>query len=189
MENETSRNRTIGDTVLQPFWTNEFRLSRQSLFAILSSVMKIALIGEQLGKAGSLGDRPLEGAGGPVLERAIAAAGLRLDQVVFLSEVPEGLEMPRVVVCLGQTAASDVFGNAVTLRETMGQVHTGVDRAPGAVLVTFHPSAIERAIDRIETTRMESHLLATLVQAKQIAESLEPSPFFRTVDSLATSRP
>ena len=135
--------------------------------------MLIALVGEQLGNEAGLRDQPFAGPIGRVLDRALAAAGLGHDDVHYVSEVGDRPLEP-VVVCLGQTAASDVFGHAVTVRETTGRVHTGLERAPGAVLVTHHPSAVLRALGRDEARLIEAQLVAALAEAKQVARALEP---------------
>jgi len=58
---------------------------------------------------------------------------------------------PRVVVCLGVTAAQSVFGKAVRLNELRGRPL----RTPLAaiVFVTVHPSAVLRHPDPLERTR------------------------------------
>ena len=51
---------------------------------------------------------------------------------------------PTVVVCLGVTAATSVFGRAITLRRVRGTVHQLGGRR---VVATIHPSAVLRADD------------------------------------------
>jgi DNA polymerase len=53
---------------------------------------------------------------------------------------------PRVVVCLGTTAAQSVFGKAVRLNDMRGRAWTSPLAA--AVFVTVHPSAILRHPER-----------------------------------------
>ena len=60
---------------------------------------------------------------------------------------------PRVLVCLGATAASAIFGPSVRILRDRGQL-----RASSFVpqtLITFHPSVFLRATD--ETSREEQY--------------------------------
>lgn len=52
---------------------------------------------------------------------------------------------PRVVVCLGSTAARAVFGRTVRIKDYRGRFARGA--VADCVLVTIHPSAILRLID------------------------------------------
>jgi DNA polymerase len=55
------------------------------------------------------------------------------------------LVRPRVVVCLGATAARAVLGRPATISSVRGQVLDGPGEVP--VVVTIHPSAVLRAPD------------------------------------------
>jgi DNA polymerase len=67
---------------------------------------------------------------------------------------------PRVVVCLGTTAARAVLGRPITLSKFRGQALT-IDEAP-AVFVTAHPSAILRAPDAASRARGRDQLVEDL---------------------------
>jgi DNA polymerase len=66
---------------------------------------------------------------------------------------------PRVVVCLGTTAARAVMGRSITCRNPWAGT---ADRAAPAVFVTAHPSAILRAPDSDSRARGRDQLVADL---------------------------
>jgi len=70
---------------------------------------------------------------------------------------------PRVVVCLGTTAARAVLGRPVTVAANRGRV-LSTELSP-AVFVTAHPSAILRAPDAAARARGRAQLVADLRQA------------------------
>jgi uracil-DNA glycosylase len=74
---------------------------------------------------------------------------------------------PRVVVCLGATAARAVLGRPVTIHRVRGQVLDG----PGdvAAVVTIHPSAVLRARDHAERSALRQGLVHDLVVAAEVA--------------------
>jgi uracil-DNA glycosylase family protein len=63
------------------------------------------------------------------------------------------LVQPRVLVCLGATAASAIFGPAVRILRDRGQVRASL--FVPQTLITFHPSVFLRATD--ETSRDEQY--------------------------------
>ena len=78
---------------------------------------------------------------------------------------------PSVIVCMGATAATVLFGRIVKIGDEIGKVHTGLPWAE-RVLVTYHPSAILRApseetklamLESLESTLSTAHLMATTV--------------------------
>jgi DNA polymerase len=71
---------------------------------------------------------------------------------------------PRVVLCLGTTAASSVFGRTVTLTKARGMVFRDLPLAP-AVMVTWHPSAALRAPSAEDRARKKEQLYQDLVKA------------------------
>jgi uracil-DNA glycosylase family protein len=77
------------------------------------------------------------------------------------------LVVPRVVVCLGATAARAVLGRPVTIHSVRGQVLDGPDDMP--VVVTIHPSAVLRARDSEERSQLRRGLVRDLVLAAQVA--------------------
>jgi len=79
---------------------------------------------------------------------------------------------PRVVVCLGTTAARAVLGRAVTIGKHRGTALPS-DLGPD-VFVTAHPSAILRAPDSAARTRGREQLVADLKLAAERAHRPPP---------------
>ena len=75
---------------------------------------------------------------------------------------------PRVVVCLGATAARSVLGRAVTIGKVRGQPLTS-PIAP-VVFVTSHPSSILRAPDAASRARGRAQLVEDLAKAGAAAK-------------------
>jgi DNA polymerase len=74
---------------------------------------------------------------------------------------------PRVVVCLGTTAARAVLGRSVTITKVRGQALQTA--AAPVVFVTSHPSAILRAPDAAARARGRAQLVADLAHAADAA--------------------
>jgi DNA polymerase len=70
---------------------------------------------------------------------------------------------PRLVVCLGATAAQALLGPAFRLTQSRGQVQPGEP----AYLATYHPSALLRAPDHEARERMFGELVADLRAARR----------------------
>ena len=79
------------------------------------------------------------------------------------------LVRPRVVVCLGTTAARAVLGRAVTLHSVRDQVLEGPDGLP--VVVTIHPAAALRAPDSDARAQLRARLVADLELAAGLTRS------------------
>lgn len=79
---------------------------------------------------------------------------------------------PRVVVCLGATAAQSLFGKVVRLRAMRGKFL----ETPSAskVLVTVHPSAILRLPDRAQQDREYRRFVDDLVQVRGVLNKPRP---------------
>jgi uracil-DNA glycosylase len=77
------------------------------------------------------------------------------------------LVRPRVVVCLGATAARAVLGRPTTISAVRGQVLDGPDGRP--VVVTIHPSAALRARDPADRAAIRAGLAADLRVARDAA--------------------
>jgi DNA polymerase len=75
---------------------------------------------------------------------------------------------PRVVVCLGTTAARAVLGRPVTISKVRGQP-LQTDSA-ATVFVTSHPSAILRAPDEASRARGRAQLVEDLAKAAMAAK-------------------
>jgi uracil-DNA glycosylase len=77
------------------------------------------------------------------------------------------LVRPRVVVCLGATAARAVLGRPTTISSARGRLLDGPDELP--VVVTIHPSAVLRARDERDRAAVRAGLTADLRLARDAA--------------------
>jgi uracil-DNA glycosylase len=77
------------------------------------------------------------------------------------------LVRPRVVVCLGTTAARAVLGRHTTISSERGRLLDGPDHVP--VVVTIHPSAVLRARDETDRAATRAGLEADLRLARDAA--------------------
>jgi uracil-DNA glycosylase family protein len=78
-----------------------------------------------------------------------------------------GLVRPRVVVCLGATAARAVLGRPTTISSARGRLIDGPDDVP--IVVTIHPSAVLRARDERDRAAVRAGLTADLRLARDAA--------------------
>jgi DNA polymerase len=77
---------------------------------------------------------------------------------------------PRIVVCLGATAAQSVFGRAVRITEMRGRFHELMwGSEPFLAFVTIHPSAIFRMPEEAQQKAEYERLVADL---KLLADKL-----------------
>jgi uracil-DNA glycosylase len=77
------------------------------------------------------------------------------------------LVAPRVIVCLGVTAARAVLGRPVTISSVRGQVLDGPAGVP--VVVTAHPSAVLRTRDRDDRRHVRAGIASDLTTARHAA--------------------
>ena len=76
---------------------------------------------------------------------------------------------PRVIVCLGATAAQALFGRSARVGELRGRPHP---LSPGTrALVTIHPAAVLRAGER--RAELRAGLLADLALSAELLEGVE----------------
>jgi uracil-DNA glycosylase family protein len=71
---------------------------------------------------------------------------------------------PKVIVCLGATAANSVFGSAKTIKSLLGKIsenQTGIK-----AIVTYHPSAMLRAPTPEDRKKIRSQIKKDLILAK-----------------------
>jgi DNA polymerase len=78
---------------------------------------------------------------------------------------------PRVVVCLGGTAAQSLLGPQARVNALRGRVHTGYSWAP-SVVVTLHPAAVLRTEDPATQASAYASLVADLVLARNEGSEL-----------------
>ena len=139
------------------------------------------MVGEQPGDQEDLQGRPFVGPAGGILDKALAAAGIKRDDVYVTNAVkhfkweprgkrrihkkPSGMQIaacrpwfdeevkavkPKVIVCLGATAAQALLGPKFRVTQDRGKV---ISTGEVPIIATVHPSSILRAPD--EQTRHE----------------------------------
>lgn len=155
-----------------------YRDARQAVFGDGARKAALVLVGEQPGDVEDKRGEPFVGPAGGVLDRALDAAGIdrgavyltnavkhfhftregkrRLHQTPRVGHVTAcrpwltaelALVRPQVVVCLGATATRSLLGPGVRVMQARGAVMQH-DEPPGRFVVTIHPSAVLRAVDR-----------------------------------------
>lgn len=77
---------------------------------------------------------------------------------------------PRVIVCLGGTAAQALLGPQARVNALRGRILTGHSWAP-AMIVTLHPAAVLRAEDPVAQDAAYASLVADLALAKSAVHS------------------
>ncbi len=82
---------------------------------------------------------------------------------------------PRLLVCLGATAAQAIVGRTFRITEQRGEILPAVDDGP-PILATFHPSAILRARTPDDRERSMATLVADLSTAGAFVASTGPLP-------------
>jgi uracil-DNA glycosylase family protein len=166
----------------------------QTVFGEGPESAKLMLVGEQPGDEEDRRGRPFVGPAGAVLDRVLDELGLDRSAVYVTNAVkhfkfelrgkrrihqkPNSREVlackpwivseierirPRVLVALGGTAAAALFGPSVKPVRDRGKP-VASDLAP-ACFVTYHPSAVLRAIDQEGRQQIEGALRADLSMA------------------------
>jgi DNA polymerase len=166
----------------------------QTVFGRGPSNARIMLVGEQPGDQEDLAGEPFVGPAGEVLNRALERAGIDRSQLYVTNAVKhfrfvfEGrrrrhqaprpsdivscrpwLEAelqavrPEIVVCLGRTAAQSLIGGQVSVEQQRGRFFS----SPFAsrIMLTYHPSSILRARDRVIQERLFDLLVQDLKAA------------------------
>lgn len=158
---------------------------------------ELMLVGEQPGNEEDLAGRPFVGPAGDLLNQAMLKAGLQRSDVYVTNAVKafkfeergkrrihqtrageigacrpwltaeiEAVQ-PKLIVCLGASAAQSVLGRKVQIAEERGRV---LSHPNAQVLVTFHPSAILRVPDEQSQRHLKAALVSDLVYAKTVSK-------------------
>ena len=166
----------------------------QTVFGRGPSNARIMLVGEQPGDQEDLAGEPFVGPAGEVLNQALERAGIDRSQLYVTNAVKhfrfvfEGrlrrhkaprpsdivscrpwLEaelkaiQPEVVVCLGRTAAQSLIGGQVSVEQQRGRFFSSPFSS--RMLLTYHPSSILRARDRVTQDRLFTLLVQDLKTA------------------------
>jgi probable DNA metabolism protein len=75
---------------------------------------------------------------------------------------------PRVIVCLGATAATALLGPQFRLSKELGRVHASPWTA--SLIATYHPSAVLRAEDPAHAKEIEEQMAVDLRRAGELAD-------------------
>lgn len=161
--------------------------------------VKVLFVGEQPGDKEDLAGRPFVGPAGKLLDRCLEEAGIERDICYVTNAVkhfkftPRGkrrihakpnagevqacawwlaaelrLVKPKLAVALGATALYALLGRQAKVTRDRGTVMPSPDGPP--VLVTIHPSALLRTLDRPDAERNRARFVDDL---RKIAEFLE----------------
>ncbi len=78
---------------------------------------------------------------------------------------------PKVIVCLGASAAQSILGLKVSIKDQLGQMMEG----PGGtkLLITYHPSAVLRVPETNKKNELMREIARTMVKAKAIVAIAE----------------
>ncbi|RMG92989.1 MAG: uracil-DNA glycosylase [Zetaproteobacteria bacterium] len=142
------------------------RTRTQVVFGVGSATADLVFIGEAPGRDEDLQGEPFVGRAGRLLDRMLAAIGLRRDQVYIMNTIkcrppnnrdPEADELaachvwfdrqlsilaPKVICLLGRVAAQKVLETEQPLRALRGRWHE-LNGIP--VLVSYHPAYLLRS--------------------------------------------
>jgi probable DNA metabolism protein len=166
----------------------------QTVFGRGPSDARIMLVGEQPGDQEDLAGEPFVGPAGEILNQALERAKLDRSQLYVTNAVKhfrfvlEGrrrrhqaprpsqivacrpwLEAelkavrPEIVVCLGKTAAQSLIGGQLSMERQRGRFFSSPFSS--RILVTYHPSSILRARDRMTQDRLLGLLVEDLKKA------------------------
>ena len=166
----------------------------QTVFGRGPSDARIMLVGEQPGDQEDLAGEPFVGPAGEVLNEALERAALDRLQLYVTNAVkhfrfvmegrrrrhqtPRPSEIvacrpwleaelkavrPEIVVCLGKTAAQSLIGGQISMERQRG--HFFSSPYASRMLLTYHPSSILRARDRLTQDRLFGCLVEDLKKA------------------------
>ena len=166
----------------------------QTVFGRGPSDARIMLVGEQPGDQEDLAGEPFVGPAGEILNQALERAKLDRSQLYVTNAVKhfrfvlEGrrrrhqaprpsqivacrpwLEAelkavrPEIVVCLGKTAAQSLIGGQLSMERQRGRFFSSPFSS--RILLTYHPSSILRARDRMTQDRLFGLLVEDLKKA------------------------
>ncbi|MFM8252770.1 MAG: uracil-DNA glycosylase family protein [Planctomycetota bacterium] len=138
---------------------------KQTVFGIGNIQPRLCLLGEAPGAQEDATGEPFVGEAGQLLNKIIAAMGLRREDLYILNvlkcrppgnRVPAGIEaencrsyferqleilQPEFICCLGTTAAHTLLNSAMSVGKLRGRFHS---YRGAQVLVTYHPSYLLR---------------------------------------------
>ena len=166
----------------------------QTVFGRGPSDARIMLVGEQPGDQEDVAGEPFVGPAGEILNQALERANLDRSQLYVTNAVkhfrfvlegrrrrhqaPRPSEIvacrpwleaelkavcPEIVVCLGRTAAQSLIGGQLSMERQRGRFFSSPFSS--RILLTYHPSSILRARDRMTQDRLFGLLVEDLKKA------------------------
>lgn len=175
-----------------------YKNATQTVFGEGPTDARVLFVGEQPGDSEDRAGHPFVGGAGRVLDNALVEAGIERKQVYVTNAVkhfkweplgkrrihkkPSGREIaacrpwleaeirtikPRIIVCLGATAAQSLLGSSFRVTKQRGQLLMS-EWAPW-IMATYHPSAILRAPQEADRTRLKAEFVSDL---RRVAEQL-----------------
>jgi len=139
-----------------------WKLGTQTVFGEGAAHSKVMLVGEQPGEQEDQAGKPFVGPAGKLLDNALVEAGIDRKKV-YVTAI-----RPKVIVCLGATAAQALLGKDFCVTQHRGEF---VESALAPyVAATVHPSSILRAPD--ENARHEE-MARFIADLKKIARVLQ----------------
>ena len=180
-----------------------YKKATQTVFGEGPRRARLMLVGEMPGDREDVEGEPFVGPAGALLDKALAEAGLKRDEVYVTNVVkhfrwePRGkrrlhkkpgaghieacrpwleaeilVTKPPLIVCLGATAAQALLGRSFRVTKQRGKV---IKNGEGpAMLATYHPAAILRAVDE-DRARMRREFTADLRRAGKAAARRKPA--------------
>lgn len=152
---------------------------------------KLMFIGEGPGQQEDLQGRPFVGPAGQLLDKMIAAIGLKREDVFICNVVkcrppynadprPEYAEAcipylreqvrfirPKVIVCLGRIAMNHVLGETAGITRVHGKVYK---KGRFYIVPTFHPAALLRDTDKKRLAWEDFKIIRDLLKDDENAE-------------------
>ncbi|WP_413570517.1 UdgX family uracil-DNA binding protein [Bdellovibrio sp. HCB117] len=175
-----------------------YKNATQTVFGKGKKKARILLVGEQPGDKEDLAGLPFVGPAGELLKHCIEQAGLTMDEIYLTNAVkhfkwrPAGkvrlhqkpsmgqikacrpwLEKevesvkPKVIVALGATAATSVLQRVPRIGSERGKAIKDIELAD-YIILSWHPSAILRSIDREDAEVKRADLVSDLKLAKKL---------------------
>lgn len=175
-----------------------YKNATQTVFGEGSLDSKILVVGEQPGDQEDLSGKPFVGPAGDVFNRALSEAQVDRKSLYITNAVkhfkwkpqgkrrlhqkPNGAEMhacrswldrevrivkPKVILALGATAATSILGRAVKMSTERGTVFESHE-FNCQVVVSWHPSAILRAMDDTDARTKAADLSSDLALANSL---------------------
>jgi uracil-DNA glycosylase family protein len=182
----TSHFEKVREAALDCIACHLYKRGTQTVFGEGPKLAPLMLVGEQPGDQEDLAGKPFVGPAGKLLDRALEDAGIDRTQVYLTNTVkhfkPNAREIaacrpwleaelrivrPKLLVCLGATAAQAIFGPSFRVTRDRGKVLAS--EFASKVVATVHPSSLLRQPDEESRAREYKQFVADLRVALKAA--------------------